>query len=592
MSSTPTTPPMWRRSTLAIALVGSLLMWAALPPFALGWLGWVAPIPWLMLVRGDVLPGRRPYRSLYLAGLIFWLMAIYWLILPYPKFTWMGWLALAAYLAVYLPVFVGLSRVAVYRLALPLWLAAPIVWTGLELARAHLLTGFLMASLAHTQVKWTRLIQISDLVGEYGVDFVVVLVAACATEALWLAGLRPWIDFSGPQSKCRNPKMKVHSVLLALTPAVITIAGTLVYGNSRIDRIEKAMANAKGPGPRVALIQGNSRAEWKLDPNRERQIMEEYISLSERAIAQARELKGSGPIDLVVWPETMFRIPLFTFDPSYQPPPNAVSTPQEFASYAPHELAALVDRLGSPILVGIDRAFGAVANPGASAESTMQQFNSSVLADREGKIVGTYDKMHRVMFGEYIPFADWIPFLYRITPLTGGIVAGEKPAALWLEKKYCFSPNICYETAIPHVIRRQVATLEQNNEHPTVLVNLTNDAWYSGSSELDMHLACDVFRAVETRVPLVIAANGGISASIDRVGRIRDRCKKQTSTFLLADIEPGDTASPYVRYGDWFAGACLACCAAVSIVEWRARRALRWRPSPPPIDLPPGATEH
>jgi apolipoprotein N-acyltransferase len=71
------------------------------------------------------------------------------------------------------------SRVAVHGLKVPLWLAAPVVWTGLELARAHLLTGFLMASIAHTQVNWPPLIQISDLVGEYGVDFVIVLVAAC-----------------------------------------------------------------------------------------------------------------------------------------------------------------------------------------------------------------------------------------------------------------------------------------------------------------------------------------------------------------------------------------------------------------------------
>ena len=211
----------------------------------------------------------------------------------------------------------------------------------------------------------------------------------------------------------------------------------------------------------------------------------------------------------------------------------------------------------------------------------MQQFNSAVLVDGKGKIVGTYDKMHRVMFGEYIPFADWIPFLYRITPLTGGIIAGEKPAALALDKKYCISPNICYETAIPHVIRRQVATLESENQHPTVLVNLTNDAWYWGSSELDMHLACDIFRAVETRVPLVVAANGGISASIDRAGRLLARCKKQNAEFLLADIETGYVSSPYVHFGDWFAGTCLACCIALCIVEWRARRALRRRTAPP-----------
>src|SRR5207249_2608 len=145
---------------------------------------------------------------------------------------------------------------------------------------------------------------------------------------------------------------------------------------------------------------------------------------------------------------------------------------------------------------------------------------------------------HRVMFGEYIPFAKWLPFLYRLTPLSGGIEAGDSPIALSLNSKYCFAPSICYETAIPHDTRRQVAVLERQDQYPTALVNLTNDAWFWGSSELRMHLACDVFRAVETRVPLVIAANGGISAWIDREGRIRSQLPPQQSGFLLADIEP------------------------------------------------------
>jgi apolipoprotein N-acyltransferase len=212
-------------------------------------------------------------------------------------------------------------------------------------------------------------------------------------------------------------------------------------------------------------------------------------------------------------------------------------------------------------------------------------FNSAVLVDRDGKIVGTYDKMHRVMFGEYIPFADWIPYLYRITPLTGGIVAGAEPAALRLDANHRVAPNICYETAIPHVIRRQVAMLNSRGEPAVALVNLTNDAWYWGSSELDMHLACDVFRAVETRVPLVVAANGGISASIDHLGRVRARLGKQVSDYLIADIEPSVLQSPYVRCGDWFAGLCLAGCVFLAIVEWRARRALRNRVVAPPSDL-------
>ena len=150
---------------------------------------------------------------------MFWLATIHWLRLPHPA-LYLGWFALSAYLAIYLPVFVGLSRVAMFRFDLPLWLAAPVVWTGLELARAHLLTGFLMASLAHTQANWTQLIQISDVVGEYGVDFLVMMVAACVAEVLRIV-------FFSPQSKFRVPQSKVRRSAVAMVPAIVGLAGTL-----------------------------------------------------------------------------------------------------------------------------------------------------------------------------------------------------------------------------------------------------------------------------------------------------------------------------------------------------------------------------
>ncbi len=584
MSSPATTPPAWRRSTFAVALVGSLLMWAAMPPWPLGWLGWIAPVPWLLLVCSDELPGRRPYRALYLAGLVYWLLAISWLILPYPLLTWIGWLALSAYLAIYLPLFVGLTRIAVHRFALPMWLAAPIVWTGLELARAHVMTGFLMASLAHTQTKWTTLIQISDLVGEYGVDFVMLLVAACVAEALRIADCGMRIRNFNPQFEIRNPKSKLPRILTALAPAAAALALTLGYGHWRVGQIDQITKSAKEPGPRMALIQGNSLAEWKSDPNRDGQIMGEYMELSRRAVAAARNVGDGRPIDLIVWPETMYRNPLRDFDAGFKLPADTTLTTEDFLAGDRRQLANLAEYLRTPLLVGIDRFHFVADDRSTSNMPTIRAYNSAALVERDGTIVGTYDKMHRVMFGEYIPFADWIPFLYKITPLTGGIVAGTEPAALRLGAKYCFAPNICYETAIPHVIRRQVATLQRRGEKPNALVNLTNDAWYSHSSELDMHLACDVFRAVETRTPLVIAANGGISASIDRAGRIRARLGKQQADFLLADIDPGFMASWYVQFGDWFAALCLAGCVFFVIVEWRARRALRHRPvAPPPV---------
>jgi apolipoprotein N-acyltransferase len=558
MSSAASTLPGWRRSSLPIALVGSLLLWASLPPLALGWLGWIAPIPWLLLARMEILPGRRPYRAIYLGGLAFWLASIYWLCLPHPILA-LGWFALSAYLAIYVPIFVGLTRVAVHRCSIPLWLAAPVVWTGLELARAHMLTGFLMASLAHTQVNWTMLIQISDLVGEYGVDFLVMLLAASIACQVPLA--------TQGESKSRFQ-------LAALVPAVVALGVTLGYGHWRLAKAEELNETRASKGPRLALIQGNSSADMKFHPNRERQIMTDYMELSEKAIAEARQVGDGRPVDLVIWPETMFRTPLITFEPGYRAPPGANRTTEEIAAYGPHDLAGLVKRLGTPVMVGVDRWQYPLAGSG-NREAPPLAFNSTVLVGHNGEVIGAYDKMHRVMFGEYIPFADWFPFLYGITPLTGGIVAGQEPAALRLDGVYCFSPNICYETAIPHVIRRQVATLENRDEYPDALVNVTNDAWYWGSSELDMHLACGVFRTVETRLPLVIAANGGISAWIDHLGRVRAKSPRQQTDFIIADIEASGMQSYYVRFGEWFSGSCLVCCIVLAALGWKSKRDLR-----------------
>src|SRR3954462_9246725 len=126
----------WYRTTWFLGFAGSLLMWLALPPADLWPPAPVAPPPRLLLIRQPVLAGRRPYRTLWLAGFAFWLAAMYWLTLPHWT-TSFGWLALSFYLAFYIPVFIGVTRAAVHRARVPIVLAAPIVWTGLALARGH-----------------------------------------------------------------------------------------------------------------------------------------------------------------------------------------------------------------------------------------------------------------------------------------------------------------------------------------------------------------------------------------------------------------------------------------------------------------------
>jgi apolipoprotein N-acyltransferase len=118
-------------------------------------------------------------------------------------------------------------------------------------------------------------------------------------------------------------------------------------------------------------------------------------------------------------------------------------------------------------------------------------------------------------------------------------------------------PTICYETVIPHVVRRQIVELAGLGNRPDVLVNLTNDSWFNDSSELAMHLACSRLRAIECRTPLVVAANGGLSANVDCCGRVLDVSQPMTDQVLLVEVTPGGNKSIYLQHGDTFAIGCL-----------------------------------
>lgn len=565
-ASAPALPvkPVAAWTTLALGLLGSLLCYLAHPPVGWSFLAWIGPAAWFYVARLPVMPGRRPYRALWLAGTVYWLAAVQWIRLPH-ELNIFGLFLLAAYLGAYLPVIVGLSRVAVFRLGIPLWFAAPVAWTGLEWVRARLMTGFLMASLAHTQIRSTAIIQIADVLGEYGVTFLIVLVASALAELIY---------------QLREPgRPRPRRLLATATLPLLALLAAVLYGNFQIARLHSLAHDAKTAT--VALIQSDMLADWKGTPERDDAVMEQMAELSRQAV---REHEG---VDLIVWPETMFRMSYHQADDGYRPPQELLSVPvgvmfSEAATY----LGELTRQLNAPILVGLDRVHWAPLKSGAPPMDERnfpfiyEQFNSSAAVDRSGVLVGTYDKMHLLPFGEYIPFVRWLPFLKNYSPITGGAQPGVGPTAMEIDG-VVYSPNICYETVLPHLIRRQVADLARQGKTPDVLVNLTNDAWYWGSSELDMHLASGVFRAVEMRTPLVVAANRGLSAHIDHLGRIVAATERDVPAALVATVTlpPRATAypSPFVAWGDWFALACLVCCIILAAIGWRTKRTNRTR---------------
>ncbi|HEV3340019.1 MAG TPA: apolipoprotein N-acyltransferase [Pirellulales bacterium] len=522
-------PPTWLP-----AIVGSLLAYAAFPPLDCWPLAWVAPALWLLVVRRRELAGRRRYLMLWVAGFTFWFPVLHWLRLPHPV-TILGWLALSTYLACYLPTFVAICRVAVHRLHVPLILAAPIAWTGLELAQSHLLTGFNMASLAHSQWRWLPVIQIADVGGGYAVTFLIMFVAAC------LATMLPWEGRRG--------------VLWPVLPALAALGAVLAYGCWRLDH------PAGKAGPTIALIQGSIDTELKFDPDKQREIHPHYFGLSQHARHTAAAL------DLIVWPETMFRDPLLSCtDDAVLPPTWPVSRDQlrEDVMYRRREIAQQALDLETPVLLGVD--YWQVTSRG------LERFNSALFVDRQGRIGPRYDKMHPVLFGEYVPFAKQFEWLASVSPIGAGIDWGTEVPAFEVAGAR-LAANICYESAMSHVIRQQVTRLREEGKEPDVLVNLTNDGWFRGSSELDLHLTCGIFRAIECRKPFLIAANTGFSAWIDSDGRIVERGPRRAAAVIIARPVLDARRSPYLACGDWPAGICLLGACVVGLIGlWDQRK--------------------
>lgn len=549
-----------RWPTLRWGLFSAVTLWLALPP--VGWwpLAWIGSVGWLIIAQREEPLDRGDWWRVYLSGVVYWALACYWICYPHPA-TPVGWVFLSLYLGLYPTAFVWLTRVARQKARAPLWLAAPLVWVGMECLQARLFSGFLMGALSHSQapVFWSGFV--APQIGAYGVSFLIIAT----------------ISVLGRLTPGRETPSNLASVFAAYRRMDrIAVLAFVVYaigavGTQTFDEAAEAAAKssvAEQGALTVAVIQGNTLATWDHDYNeRNQQIMERQKALSLEAVAQAKD-EGT-TLDLIIWPESMFRPPLDTFEGKTTPPAGADVNLVRRIENTRSWFRGLAAELGTPLLVGIDRFDW---RPDADGLPTADVYNTAALINRSGELTAFYDKTHLVPFGEYIPLMSGVPALYFLTPVGAGMAAGAGPVAFEVEThdgcKATIAPSICFETAVPRVIRRQVAELTAAGTPPDLLVNITNDAWFWGSAELDIHLACAQYRAAETGTPMVVAANGGLSAIINAGGQLLDVSPRMEEHVLIYDVplrRPGPP-TPYVRYGDWFALGCLALCGVVAIL--------------------------
>jgi len=200
-------------------------------------------------------------------------------------------------------------------------------------------------------------------------------------------------------------------------------------------------------------------------------------------------------------------------------------------------------------------------------------YNSSFLVGPDGRIRGRYDKQHLVMFGEYVPFGRWLPFVRSLTPLEEDFSPGEEPGLLLVKERVPVTVLICFEDTIPALARAAV------RRGARLIVNQTNDAWFDPSAGSWQHLANAVFRCVENRVPAVRCTNSGVTSAVDEMGRICDVLADSRMNPRMEGVRVVQVAAPrglrptvYTRWGDWFGWLCAGCTGvylAAALRSWK-----------------------
>ncbi len=525
------------------ALGSALVLWTTFPPADWSWFAWVALVPLFLLIRSQR-PAWSVYGSVWFGGMVFWTLTIRWVRLT-DSTAWLAWLTMALALSAFWPAFLALSRLAMNRLRLPLMIVAPVVWVALEYVRAYAVTGFPWYYLAHSQHAVLPVIQVADLTGSLGISFVIAVVNAWVVDLLTLPLLRPTrqgVRLTLPQA-------------LRLGVVVTMIGAMLGYGAYRL-----GTAHFRS-GPRVALIQSSFIQRYKSgnDPN---DLAAVYYRLVIRA-AQAEKRP-----DLIVWPETSYPFNFIAIASGLDPATVgrqldelgvAITAPQwlDKRDKVSADLHSLSDRLGVSMLVG--------SLTYDHRPEGLSRYNAALLFQPGVNAIQSFNKIHLVPFGEYVPLIETFPWLVALTPYHGthipSLTFGKGP--VWMELgPYRLATAICFEDTVPHVVRRSFSEMTDGRQ-PDLLLNMSNDGWFChddahASEEHAMHLAVSVFRAVENRVPLARAANTGVSAIVDGNGRVVKSLPSMKQDILAGEVPLDDRVSIYSSWGDWLGQSCLA----------------------------------
>jgi apolipoprotein N-acyltransferase len=510
---------------IVLSIASGIALGLAFPKFDYSLRARGAFVPLFYAIDGE--PLARVFRLAWLQGLAAYVTSMYWIVIPLHdfanvriEFAIVPMLLLAAVLALYTGLAIWSGEFVARRLRIPMLATMPIAWAAVEWVRTYFPIGFPWNLLGYAAYRHIQLIQFAEFTGVYGISALIVFFNAVVYVVVF-----------------RRASARVQAVSLStLTGLMIVLIG---FGAWRVSEL------SKGPWSgnfRVAMVQGDIPQSLKWDPNFLPQSFKVYQDESVVAAHQGT--------DLIVWPEAAAA---FLFQPHNQYPP-------EFVTDAAYRIAllALAKNLDDPIL------FGAPAL--AANDLNYGFYNRAYLVSGQGEVVGYYDKIQLVPFGEYVPFRPVLGFFVnRVVKGFGDMIPGTEQT-LFTVKGAKLAVLICYESVFPDLTRLAV------KKGADVLVNITNDAWYGKSSAPYQALAMAAMRSVETKVPMIRVANTGVSAIIQPTGRITARTPLFKRGTEIEDVRWRPERTLYTIVGDLFAELCFALTAVGMILGWRFPR--------------------
>jgi apolipoprotein N-acyltransferase len=457
-----------------------------------GWVSsitvWITFVPLIIALRKS--SPKQCFRTGYLFGLFANAGIFFWIIIAMQKYGNLSiflsasiLLAMVAALAFYPAIlFWSISR---FSDLAPSWLLGSVVLSFLSWTLHYVPAGgFPWGSPAYGLYASSLLIQVSDVVGISGLNFMILLGNFVAAEI-----------FRSLRWRSKFPHGLTGLMLIVIT-------SSLIYGKHALRRESQIKEN---PPLQIALLQGNIPQDQKWGQSGEIQILSIYRSLT----AAASKEKP----DLVVWPEASL----------------------------PMAISQATTRM--PFVEGISDANMVIGAPTWSERGGKQYFyNTAFVVTPKGEVLYRYNKRHLVPFGEYVPLADFIPMRAIVPSVAGNFEAGRKLGTLPQVKGSPYAILICYEMLFPEL------SIDAVRSGAQFLVNITNDAWFDYTSGPFQHSHFAIFRAIETRRSVVRAANTGITTWVDPTGKLHRSTRLFTRDLLQATITPRTERTFYVRY--------------------------------------------